>query len=186
MKHTKTPGPLSPLPKPRRNPSTLLSELIMHAADSVQKNSGAYLWKGGQSRRPTKVSLGRRLSNSTQLTSSDVFTAILIKLVPRPECGKNIQTTMLANKPKNKKSLHTSGPGNNQTMRTNGRNSNGRREPGTQAGEKAGMNQPVVHPRDGTTNGKDPRWPKVTVPWKKKKKKKLLTAREHEPVASPV
>ena len=46
------------------------------------------------------------------------------------------------------------------------------------------MNQPVVHPLDGTTNGKDPRWPKVTVP--RGKKKKLLTAREHEPVASPV
>ena len=128
-----------------------------------------YLLKGGQSRRPTKVNLGRRLSNSTQLTFSGVFTAISMRLVPRPECGKNIQTTMLANKPKNKKSLHTSGPGNNQTMRTNGRNSNGRREPGTQAGEQAGMNQPVVHPLDGTTNGKDPRWPKVTVPRGKKK-----------------
>ena len=31
------------------------------------------------------------------------------------------------------------------------------------------MNQPVVPPRDGTTNGKDARWPKVTGPPKKKK-----------------
>ena len=181
MKHTKTPGPLFPSPKPRRNPSTLLSELIMHAADSVQKNSGAYLLKDGQSRRPTKVSLGRRLSNSTQLTFSDVFTASLMRLVPRPECGKNILTTMLANKPKNKKSLPTSGPGNNQTMWTNGRNSTGRREPGTQDGKKAGMNQPAVPPRDGTTNGKDARWPKVTGQKKKKK-----TRPGNEPVASPV
>ena len=112
---------------------------------------------------------GRRLSNSTQLTFSGVFTATSMRLVPRPECGKNIQTTTLANKPKNKKSSHTSGPGNNQTTWTNGRNSNGRRESGTQAGEKAGMNQPVVHPLDGTTNGKDPWWPKVAVPRGKKK-----------------
>ena len=120
--------------------------------------------KDGQSKRPTEASLGRRLSNSTQLTSSNVSTTISMRLVPRPECGKNFQTTMPVNKTKSKKSWHTSGQGNNQTTRTNGRNSNGRSELGMQAGVKAGANQPVVHPLDGTREGKDPSWLEVTLP----------------------
>ena len=112
-----------------------------------------------------------------------------MRLVPRPECGKHLQNTMPVNKPKSKKSWHTSGQGNNQTTRINGRNSNGRSDLGIQAGVKVGTNQPAVHPLDGTRKGKDPSWLAVTLPRgppKKKKKKKLLPAREHEPVASPV
>ena len=63
---------------------------------------------------------------------------------------------MPVNKPKSKKSWHTSGQGNNQTTRINGRNSNGRSDLGIQAGVKVGTNQPAVHPLDGTRKGKDP------------------------------
>ena len=71
---------------------------------------------------------------------------------------------MPANKPKNKKSWHISGQGNIQITRTTGLDSSGRNELGMQAGAKAGMNQPVVHPLDGTRKGRDPAWLEVTLP----------------------
>ena len=71
---------------------------------------------------------------------------------------------MPANKPRSKKSWHISGQGNIQITRITGRGSSGRNELGRQAGAKAGMNQPVVHPLDGTRKGRDPAWLEVTLP----------------------
>ena len=196
MKPIKTSEPSSLSPKPRLTPYTLPFGLTMHAADSVQRSSSAYMSKDDQSKRPIEANLGRRLCNSTPLTSSNVSTTTLMRLVPRPECSKHLQNTMPVNKPKSKKSRHTSGQGNNQTTRINGRNSNGRSDLGIQAGVKVGTNQPAVHPLGGTRKGKDPSWLAVTSratekkkkkkTEKKKKKQKLLPARENEPVASPV
>ena len=146
------------------------------------ESSSAYTSKDDQSKRPIEANLGRRRCNSTPLTSSNVSTTTLMRLVPRPECGKHLQSTMPVNKPKSKKSWHTSGQGNNQTTRINGRNSNGRSDLGIQAGVKVGTNQPAVHPLDGTRKDKDRSWLAVTLP-REKKKKKLLPAREYEPVA---
>ena len=83
---------------------------------------------------------------------------------PRPEWGKNLQNTMLENKPGNKKSWHISGKRNIQMTRITGLDSSGRNELGMQDGLKAGMNQPVVHPPDGTRNGRDPKRLEVTLP----------------------
>ena len=87
-----------------------------------------------------------------------------MRSAPRPACDKNLQTTMPANKPRSKKSWHISGQGNIQITRITGRNSSGRNELGMQAGAKAGMNQPAVHPLDGTHKGRYPAWLEVTLP----------------------
>ena len=173
MKPIKTPGPSSLSPKPKLTPYTLPSGLTMHAADSVQRSSSAYMSKDDQSKRPIEANLGRRRCNSTPLTSSNVSTTTLMRLVPRPECGKHLQSTMPVNKPKSKKSWHTSGQGNNQTTRING-HSNGRSDLGIQAGVKVGTNQPAVHPLDGTRKGKDPSWLAVTLPRGPQKKKNFF------------
>ena len=47
--------------------------------------------------------------------------------------------------------------------RITGRNSSGRNELGMQAGAKAGMNQPAVHPFDGIHKGRNPAWLEVTL-----------------------
>ena len=112
MKPIKTPRPSSLSPKPKLTPYTLPSGLTMHAAASVQRSSSAYTSKDDQSKRPIEANLGRRRCNSTPLTSSNVSTITLMRLVPRPECGKRLQSTMPVNKPKSKKSWHTSGQGN--------------------------------------------------------------------------
>ena len=49
-------------------------------------------------------------------------------------------------------------------MRITGLDSSGRNELGMQDGLKAGMNQPAVHPPDGTRNGRDPKRLEVTLP----------------------
>ena len=46
--------------------------------------------------------------------------------------------------------------------RITGLDSSGRNELGMQDGLKAGMNQPAVHPPDGTRNGRDPKRLEVT------------------------
>ena len=147
-----------PLTEAKASPlhSALRTDYACSRLSPEELSLGAYMSKDVQSKRPTEASLGRRLSNLTRLTSSKESTTTSMRLVPRPECGKNFQNTMPVNKPKSKKSWHTSGQGNNQTTRTNGRNSNGRSELGMQAGAKAGANQPIVHPLDGTSKGKDP------------------------------
>ena len=48
--------------------------------------------------------------------------------------------------------------------RITGLDSSGRNELGMQDGLKAGMNQPVVYPSDGTRNGRDPKRLEVTLP----------------------
>ena len=128
------------------------------------ENCGSYMSKGGQSKRPTRASLGRRLNNLPRLTSSSESTISSMRSAPRPACDKNLQTTMPANKPRSKKSWHISGQGNIQITRITGRNSSGRNELEMQAGAKAGMNQPAVHPLDGIDKGRDPAWLEVTLP----------------------
>ena len=71
---------------------------------------------------------------------------------------------MLENKPGNKKSWHISGKRNIQMTRITGLDSSGRNELGMQDGLKAGINQPVVPPPDGTRNGRDPKRLEVTLP----------------------
>ena len=63
---------------------------------------------------------------------------------------------MPENKPRNKKSWHTSGKRNIQITRITGLDSSGRNELVMQDGVKAGMKQPVVHPLDGTRKGRAP------------------------------
>ena len=71
---------------------------------------------------------------------------------------------MPENKPRNKKSWHTSGKRNIQITRITGLDSNGRNELGMQDGLKAGMKQPVVHPLDGTRKGRAPTRLEATLP----------------------
>ena len=71
---------------------------------------------------------------------------------------------MLENKPGNKKSWHISGKRNVQMTRITGLDSSGRNDLVMQNGLKAGINQPVVPPPDGTRNGRDPKRPEVTLP----------------------
>ena len=78
--------------------------------------------------------------------------------------------------------------------RTTGLDSSGRKKPGMQDGLEAGINQPAVPPSDGTRNGRDPKRLEVTLPpgplvvqySAAQVRKKKTSAREHEPVASPV
>ena len=163
MKPIKLPGPSSRSPKPKQIPYTLPFE-PNHAAYSAQTNCGAYMWKGGQSKQPTGASPGRRLNSLPRLTSSSESTTASTRSAPRPEWGKNLQNTMLENKPGNKKSWHISGRRNIQMTRITGLDSSGRNELGMQDGLKAGMNQPEVHPSDGTCNGRDPKRLEVTLP----------------------
>ena len=156
MKPIKLPGPSSRSPKPKQIPYTLPFELTLHAAYSVQMNWGAYMWKGGQSKQLTRASPGRRLNSLLRLTSSSESTSTSTRSVPRPEWGKNLQTIMLANKPGNKKSWHTSDKRNIQMTRNTGLDSSGRNEPGMQDGLTAGINQPAVPPPDSTRNNRDP------------------------------
>ena len=153
MKPIKTPGPSSLSPKLKPTPYTLPSGLTMHAAASVQRSSSAYTSKDDQSKRP----IGQPWKEAVQLNSTDFFQRIHHYF---DEIGASTRMrqafTMPVNRPKSKKSWHTSGQGNNQTTRINGRKSNGRSDLGIQAGVKVGTNQPAVHPLDGTRKSKDP------------------------------
>ena len=178
----KLPGPSSRSPKPKQIPHTLPFKPTMHGVYSVQTNCGVYMWAASQ--QPTGASSGRRLNSLPRLTSSITtiwrfpvipslsswfsFFGLLLpastRSAPRPEWGKNLQNTMLENKPGNKKSWHISGKRNIQMRRITGLDSSGRIKLGMQDGLKAGMNQPVVHPPDGTRNGGDPKRLEVTSP----------------------
>ena len=149
MKPIKPSELLSRLPKQKRNPYTLPSEPTTHVAASAQKNCGSYMSKGGQSKRPTRASLGRRLNNLPRLTSSSESTISSMRSAPRPACDKNLQTTMPANKPRSKKSWHISGQGNIQITRITGRNSSGRNELGMQGREVPATGS--VQPRTAST-----------------------------------
>ena len=46
---------------------------------------GSYMSKGGQSKQPTRASLGRRLNNLPRLTSSSKSTTTSTRSAPRPE-----------------------------------------------------------------------------------------------------
>ena len=162
MKPIKLPGPLSRSPKQKRTPYTLPPNRLRSRL-SPDELRLIYV-EGGQSKQPTGASLGRRLNNLPRLTSSSESTTTSTRSAPRPEWGKNLQNTMPANKPRNKKSRHISGQGNIQITRMTGLDSSGRNELGMQAGAKAGMNQPVVHPLDGTCKGRNPAWLEVTLP----------------------
>ena len=62
------------------------------------------------------------------------------------------------------KSWHINGKRNTQMTRITGLDSSGRNELGMQDGLKAGINQPVVPPPDGTRNGRDSQRLAVTLP----------------------
>ena len=155
VKPIKPPGPLSRLPKQRRTPYTLPLEPTTHAANSVQTNCGLRMSKGGQSKRPTGASLGRKLNNSPRFFQRihHYFDEIGASTWMRQEFAEY----------RSKKSSHISGQGNIQITRITGRDSSGCNELGTQAGAKAGINQPVVHSLDGTRR-RDPAWLEVPLP----------------------
>ena len=70
-----------PLTEAKANPL----HSALHTDFACRTNCGAYMWKGGQSKQPTRASPGRRLNSLPRLTSSSESTTTSTKSAPRPE-----------------------------------------------------------------------------------------------------
>ena len=161
MLSIKLPGPSSRSPKPKQSPTLCPSNRLCMQPTQFRRTAALYV-EG----RPVKAT-NRGQPWKEQLTLTDFFQRIhhcFNEIGASPRMRQEFAEYHAGNKPENKKSWHISGKRNIQMTRITGLDSSGRNELGMQDGLKAGMNQPVVHPPDGTRNGRDPKRLEVTLP----------------------